>query len=282
MSEPEHTTSTSREAPRVENSMAMRVAAELPFLRRYARALTGSQESGDKYAAVTIEALLEDRSLLDPALSPRIVLFRTFHSVWQSSGRILADAATTMAEKRALARLAGLTSNTREALLLFTVEEFSREDIAQIMQIDADQADALLKTAYVETLDTIKGRVMIIEDEPLIAMDIRAIVEEMGHEVVGVATTRAEAEALGRDAQPDLILSDINLADKSSGIDAVNTLLAELGAIPTIFITAFPEKLLTGERPEPAFLITKPFTEERVRSAVSQAMFFASTETLSS
>ena len=46
------------------------------------------------------------------------------------------------------------------------------------------------------------------------------------------------------------------------------------------FITAFPERLLTGERPEPAFLISKPYSEEQVRSAVAQAMFFSSTETL--
>ena len=79
---------------------------------------------------------------------------------------------------------------------------------------------------------------------------------------------------------PDLILADIQLADNSSGIDAVNDLLAALGDVPVVFITAFPDRLLTGERPEPAFLITKPFTQEQVRSAVSQAIFFSSTETM--
>jgi DNA-binding LytR/AlgR family response regulator len=77
-----------------------------------------------------------------------------------------------------------------------------------------------------------------------------------------------------------MILADIQLADKSSGIDAVNEILAELGDRPVVFITAFPERLLTGERPEPAFLITKPYSEDQVRSAVAQAMFFTSTETL--
>ena len=60
----------------------------------------------------------------------------------------------------------------------------------------------------------------------------------------------------------------------------VNDLLAILGDTPVIFITAFPERLLTGERPEPAFLISKPYSEDQVRSAISQAMFFSSTETL--
>jgi CheY-like chemotaxis protein len=118
------------------------------------------------------------------------------------------------------------------------------------------------------------------EDEAFIAMDIRAIVEDMGHAVTNVARTRDEAIQLARRDPPDLILADIQLADKSSGIDAVNHILKEMGELPIVFITAFPERLLTGERPEPAFLITKPYTEEQVQSAVSQAMFFASTDTL--
>ena len=126
----------------------------------------------------------------------------------------------------------------------------------------------------------ISGKVMVIEDEAIIAMDLQSIVSEMGHTVTGVARTRSEAVALGKAERPDLIFADIQLADNSSGIDAVNDLLAELGDVPVIFITAYPERLLTGEKAEPAFLITKPYTEEQVRLAASQAMFFASTETL--
>src|SRR5690606_2764913 len=123
-------------------------------------------------------------------------------------------------------------------------------------------------------------RVLVIEDEAIIAMDLSAIVEEMGHTVTGIARTRSEAVKLAAQDRPDLILADIQLADNSSGIDAVNDILAHFEELPVIFITAFPERLLTGERPEPAFLINKPYAEEQVRSAVSQAMFFASTETL--
>lgn len=266
------------------DSMAVRIAAELPYLRRYARALTGQQSSGDHYAAATIEALLADRTLLEADPSPRLVLFRAFHSLWQSTGaRFATDAVNgeiSRIEQRAQRRLAGLTANTREALLLFTVEEFEREEIARIMQISHDEAEELLAIAYRETRRTIPGTVLIIEDEPLIAMDIRSIVEDMGHQVVGTAPTREDALRLARETAPDLVLADIQLADNSSGIDAVNDILALAPDTPAIFITAFPERLLTGQCPEPAFLITKPFTEERVRSAVSQAMFFASTETL--
>lgn len=126
----------------------------------------------------------------------------------------------------------------------------------------------------------IRGRVMIIEDETIIAMDLKGIVQAMGHEVTGIARTHTAAIELAGDRRPDLILADIQLADGSSGIDAVNELLGSLGDLPVIFITAFPERLLTGDRPEPAFLISKPYSEEQVRSAVSQAMFFASTDGL--
>ena len=114
----------------------------------------------------------------------------------------------------------------------------------------------------------------------IIAMDLKGIVQAMGHDVTGVARTHTAAIELAGKHRPDLILADIQLADGSSGVDAVNELLGSMGDIPVIFITAFPERLLTGDRPEPAFLISKPYSEEQVRSAVSQAMFFASTEGL--
>ena len=114
---------------------------------------------------------------------------------------------------------------------------------------------------------------LIIEDETFIAMDIEALVESLGHRVVGVARTHAEAVALARQKRPGLILADIQLADGSSGLDAVNEMLRTF-EVPVIFITAYPERFLTGERPEPAFLIAKPFQPAMVSAMVSQALFF--------
>ena len=71
------------------------------------------------------------------------------------------------------------------------------------------------------------------------------------------------------------MLADIQLADDCSGIDAVKDILAQFD-VPVIFITAFPERLLTGERPEPTFLITKPFQPATVKAAIGQALFFDS------
>jgi len=80
------------------------------------------------------------------------------------------------------------------------------------------------------------------------------------------ASTRSERP-------PGLILADIQLADGSSGLDAVNELL-KVFEVPVVFITAYPERFLTGERPEPAFLISKPFQPAMVSAVASQALFF--------
>ncbi|MEJ6403697.1 response regulator [Yoonia sp. 2307UL14-13] len=254
------------------------IAAELPYLRRYTRALTGSQARGDKYTVATLEAILKDRSTFDNDDSTRVNLFRCFHAIWVSSGQTFAEEEDGI-RARAQGLLAQLTTNSREALLLRTIEEFSLADIAAIMQVDIEEVRRLISTANEELANNIRGRVMIIEDEPIIAADITAIVEQLGHDVIGVARTHTEAVELGQAERFDLILADIQLADNSSGIDAVNDLLKDTD-VPVIFITAFPERLLTGDRPEPAFLISKPFQEAQVQSAVSQAMFFASTATL--
>ncbi len=258
--------------------LAQAIGRELPYLRRYARALTGSQAAGDNYAAATLEAILADRELMRDE-ETRVGLFRAFHAIWQSSGEPVNTGGSSR-ESKAQDRLSTLTPNSREALLLRTIEGLRYDQVARVMQIEQSEAEDLVQIALAEMGRAMSGKVMVIEDETIIAMDLKGIVTTMGHEVTGIARTHTAAIELANQQPPELILADIQLADGSSGIDAVNELLGSLGNIPVIFITAFPERLLTGDRPEPAFLISKPYSEEQVRSAVSQAMFFASTEGL--
>jgi DNA-directed RNA polymerase specialized sigma24 family protein len=266
---------SSQAQPDIANS----IGAHLPYLRRYARAITGSQSSGDNYAVATLEAILADPSVFDGDLPPKAALFRVFHTIWHSSGAPR-DGGETGLKATAQKHLARLTPNSREALLLATIEQFSTSDIGDIIGTSTEEAEHLLKTAFAEMEDAISGKVMVIEDEAIIAMDLESLVSEIGHKVTGVARTHKGAVNLANKERPDLILADVQLADNSSGIEAVQEILGAVGDIPVIFITAFPERLLTGERPEPAFLISKPYTETQVRTAVSQAMFFSSTETL--
>jgi CheY-like chemotaxis protein len=242
--------------------------------------MTGSQTSGDRFAAAALEAILADRSVLD-GTDVKTGVFRVLYRIWSSAGAPVDDGESGM-KARAQKHLARLTDNSREALLLHTLEGFSFDKLAQVLDTSEAEAEELVRIARREMADAVSGSVLIIEDEAIIAMDLENIISEMGHRVTGVARTRAEALALGKADAPDLILADIQLADNSSGIDAVNELLQTLGERPVIFITAFPERLLTGEKHEPAFLISKPYAEDQVMSAVSQAMFFSSTETLKS
>jgi CheY-like chemotaxis protein len=115
--------------------------------------------------------------------------------------------------------------------------------------------------------------VVIIEDEPLIALDLVQLVTDLGHRVVEVARTAQQAIEAVRRTRPGLIMADIQLADGSSGLDAVNDILRGF-SVPVIFVTAYPQQLLTGSRPEPIFLITKPFRTEHLKAVISQALFF--------
>lgn len=261
-----------------EPGISEQLGTHIPYLRRFARAMTGNQQSGDRFAAAALEAILIDRSVLD-GHDVKTGLFKVLFGIWASAGAPVENTEDG-ARAKAQRRLADLTNNSREALLLHTIEGFSYSDIAAIIGTDQAEAEELINIARREMADSTAGSVMIIEDEAIIAMDIESIVGDMGHRITGIARTRAEAVDLGKADPPDLILADIQLADNSSGIDAVNDLLSALGSTPVIFITAFPERLLTGDKPEPAFLISKPYTVDQVISAVSQAMFFSSTETL--
>lgn len=262
-------------------SVSDQIALQLPYLRRYARALTGSQHSGDAYVRATLEAALADRALRDEIARDRAALYAAFTRIW-TSGHVEAPQPLTGSgfhEQAARTRLAAVAPAHRQALLLSTVEEFTREETAQILGVAPEDADALVVQAIAEIENESKTKVLIIEDEPLISMQLESLVGELGHTVVGTAATRAQAREIFERAPAGLVLADIQLADGSSGIDAVEDLM-KFGEVPVIFITAYPERLLTGERPEPTYLVTKPFQEVTVRAAISQALFFGSSKPL--
>jgi CheY-like chemotaxis protein/DNA-directed RNA polymerase specialized sigma24 family protein len=260
-------------------SLGQQLAPHLPFLRRYGRALTGSQSEGDHYVRATLETIVAAPEEFPRDVDPRLGLYRTFQAIWGSThadNRVEPADAGQDGEAIARARLARIAPLSRQALLLTAMEGFTVEDTAYLIEASPDEVDRLVSDALAEIEKQTRARVLIIEDEPIIAMDIEAIVRDQGHEVTGVAVTRDEAVALALEDRPGLVLADIQLADDSSGIDAVKDILAEFN-VPVIFITAFPERLLTGERPEPTFLITKPFQRSTVKAAISQALFFDET-----
>ena len=251
-------------------SKADQIAPHLPYLRRYARALTGSQESGDRYVLGVLEALVEDPDAATIGADAKVDLFRAFTKLWQSVDVNMQGGSEGSAAER---NVGSLTPRSRQAFLLTTVEEFTPEEAARILAVEESELSAMIEAAGREIAEQVATSILIIEDEPLIAMDIEQMVEGLGHTVTGIARTRDEAVAQIETNRPGMVLADIQLADGSSGIDAVNDILRSID-VPVIFITAFPQRLLTGKRPEPAFLVTKPFHPDMVKALVSQALFF--------
>lgn len=250
--------------------MSIRDAVEthLPFLRRYARALTGSQEDGDAAVRRTLEALVAESAEAAPGEPmTRLSLFRAFHAVNHEGFASRASAEgdrdpTTVAELPLIAQ---------QVLLLTAVEGFAERQVGEILGMTQQEVEAWLVRAREALAPSLRARVMIIEDESIIAWHLTEIVTELGCTVIGVVRTRQEAVAMAAEALPELILADISLADRSSGLDAIRDILADR-AVPAIFVTAFPERLLTGERPEPTYLITKPFEPATVSATIWQAL----------
>ena len=253
-------------------SRSQLVAEHLPLLRRYARALTGSQGSGDAYVGAMLEALIQDPALLDERYGARAGLFRLFTQIWNSVA-LNDDAEVATLPMPPERRLSNITPLPRQAFLLLSLEGFPEEEVAFILDIDVAETRRLADAAGRELAAEIATDVLIIEDETFIAMDLESLIKNLGHNVIGVARTHADAVALAKNKKPGLILADIQLADGSSGLDAVNELLRTF-EVPVVFIPAYPERFLTGERPEPAFLISKPFQPAMVSAVASQALFF--------
>ena len=254
-------------------SISQVLKPHLPSLRRFARALAGSQESGDAYVVALLEAILENATMFPPGLPPKIALYRLFLKIWNS---VDANAFPNFSVRGngASRNLQTLTPKPRQAFLLLTLEGFQPREIASVLECDAAEVGQLVAAADREIASQLDpADILIIEDEIFTALDLQQLVISLGHRVIGVARTHKEALTLVKRHQPQLIISDIELADGSSGLDAVNEILRGFEA-PVIFVTGHSEALLTGARPEPAFLIAKPFNTETLKAVIGQALFF--------
>jgi CheY-like chemotaxis protein/DNA-directed RNA polymerase specialized sigma24 family protein len=250
------------------------IAAKLPYLRRYARALTGNQAAGDEYVRTCLEVLVRDRYEMSESSDSQRELFRLFHRVYASADPQLAHADAAGASEPALRPVMSLPSVERQVLLLSALERYSFGDVAYILGVPEDTVRELFNRAQESMMSLAGARILIIEDEPVIALELKSIVESLGHSVVGTADREKEAIALADRATPDLVLADIQLRGDDSGIEAVRSIL-QRHEMPVIFITAFPERLLTGKGVEPTFIISKPYDPSMVRAAVSQALHIA-------
>jgi CheY-like chemotaxis protein/DNA-directed RNA polymerase specialized sigma24 family protein len=256
-------------------SLGEKIRHYLPFLRRYARALTGSTRQGDAIVRMTLETIVAAPDEFEGPHPTRVLLYRYFHRILESVylPDLVFEEDDDGLAREAQSRLSRTTPLGRQILLLNTLEGFSLSETSVIVDLDRREVADMLREAISEVDREARTSVLIIEDEPLIAMELEHIVTSLGHHVAAVATTMENAVAAFAQHDAGLVLADVQLADGSSGIDAVHDIL-QIAPVPVIFITAYPERLLTGSRTEPSFLIAKPFHEDAVRAAVSQCLYF--------
>jgi DNA-directed RNA polymerase specialized sigma24 family protein len=255
-------------------SVSQAISSHIPYLRRFARALSGTQASGDAYVLATLEAIVADPSAIQQGAHVRTSLYRIFLKVWGIPTINDPSAGTTPPDEAGARRsLDAISLRPRIAFLLSSLEGFETAEVAKTLDCPTVEAASLIDAASKELADQIRTDVLIIEDEPFIALDLQTLVEELGHHVIAIARTHKEAVKTIENKKPGLILADIQLADGSSGLEAVNQILGNM-EVPVIFITAYPERFLTGQPPEPAFLITKPFGVDSLKAVISQALFF--------
>ena len=254
----------------------------LPYARRYARALTGSQPRGDQLVADSLTMILNSTTSAGDAPTPDSLMPDAPLPDAPMPDALMPDARASLyaATTRAFARepagsnafiVGGLSQPQRQLLLLTSLEDLTVRQAAQVIGLNEADADLMLAGARDSLRAAVATDVLIIEDEPIIAMDLEQLVAGCGHRVVGVATTEAQAVELAQQHKPGLILADINLGLGGDGTSAVARILSSHYA-PVIFVTAYPERLLRGEALEPAFVITKPFEPLTLAIATYQAV----------
>ncbi len=113
-------------------------------------------------------------------------------------------------------------------------------------------------------------RILVVEDEILIALELESLLQDLGHDVVGIAASSEDALALGQELKPDLAFVDIHLADGPTGVDVARHLAAQ-HQVTVLFMTANAKRI-----PEDFAgawgVIAKPYTERGVREALSYVM----------
>ncbi|MBU0724103.1 MAG: response regulator [Alphaproteobacteria bacterium] len=247
---------------------------QIPSLRRYAGSLTGSVTAGDALLTVMMEGVLSSRTALPDDVSLRVSLFRRLHEAWISSGKPSAPGLKLVSDTEnptACYILQRLDAVARAALILGRLEGFSAADTAFILGMEEAGAANLISEAEINLAKLVASRVLIVEDDALTAMELERIVTRMGHSVIGTAITRDEAVALATAEQPDLILSDVELDDRSSGIDAVQR-IRRLGHMPVIFVTAFPDRLRSTPKMRDSYVIPKPFSKGLMTNFIANAL----------
>lgn len=234
----------------------------LEGLRRYARALTGSVCSGEAAVRATLERFAEEAPASASNRVDRAALFQLLTGVL----------ATRSDEPNAQSPADPGVSKRRQAFLLAALEGFSLVETARILGINESRVSELVEEGR-RACEAPSVPALIIHDEPIVAMDLERILQDLGHRVIGIAGTRDKAVELAERGKPELVLARTILNGTKTGFAAVGDVLL-VSPAAVVITTIFPHGLLTGMRSEPAFVLGMPFDWEQLGAITSQALFY--------
>jgi len=258
-------------------AQARRLMAQLPYMRRYGRALTGSMTHADDLVTCGVEAALTEPEAyeLDSSdeLAQRRRLYGLMNRLFDADGGIPSTPPPTATPNHPIeTALASLPELERRIFLLVSLEELSTVQAADVLGDSVETVREALGRAQTAMREQLVANILIVEDDAIIAYDLTETVLAMGHKVCGTAATMEEALATAAANQPSLALMDLRLAHGGSGITTAQA-LRETRALPIIFVTAFAEELKQRGLDYLGPVIKKPFTREQIERAITQAVF---------
>ncbi|MAW82727.1 MAG: hypothetical protein CMI63_21030 [Parvularcula sp.] len=238
---------------------------DLRFVRQFARAVTSDQFLGDEIAAAALQRF--DYSAVEglPDRERQITVFRAFYDAWRSAS---AEGGAAFSNRSVLAARPFTAEPPRQLVLLVDVIGLEIEKAAALIGVEPSEAKRLLSEERRRIAATqVSGTALVIEDEPVIALEVAATLETIGLKVLATARTADDAIRLANKHRPDVVMADYDLGAGRTGLDAVREITSTLPVI-AIFLTAYPDDVLSGDDYEPTFILTKPFDERALRAAI--------------
>lgn len=247
---------------------ARQLNEHLPYLRRYARALTGSIHDGDDLVMRCVEAAMLAPTRFGVPDRSRAALYALLHLLFDTNGEGRPSSSPHPIERA----LATLPEPERRLYLLTTLERLTMAEAARVMVMPPEKAIEAVRRARDALRERMTARVLVVEDNPVIALDLQTVVADMGHEVCGTAAGEKQALALAEETKPTLALMDIRLAAGDDGIAVARQMRERLG-LKVIFVTAFASELERQRLEHLGTVVQKPFSAQDIRDAISRMVF---------
>lgn len=242
-------------------------------LRRFLRALNIDTVWAEEWLRLTYASAETDEVLSGTATaSAKFQVFKDFFSDWAAqrageAGSGNEGAPLPFTDDRLRTFVPNLPPVSEQMLLLCDFVGFSVEEGADLLDLTPEQGAVELEEGRKLTRNLAPLPVLILEDHGLIAQDLSDIIGETGLSVIGTVANEADAKKACRQNWPDIIVSDQMLEGGDTGLQAIERLRAD-GDFAAIYVTAYPDEVLTGLEDEPAVIVAKPFKPEAIRAAL--------------